>query len=198
MTWSGPDKSVCFEVITSSVLQSVWAIKTLTDQGHVPIRSPSMRMNRPSSLHGRVNIVALLCLCSLKALIAVMLACCKAELRLWYRGVLSGSFPSLLGQKRGGSVYRCRTRLWDHGCVWNEILAYYILCSVHYILHTSFFLIALSHGLIMVVTTLSCYLFSSEMEGWVESFALWDTVFLIITLQLILDFVVGHPCILCL
>ncbi len=100
MTWASPDKSVCFEVISSSVLQSVWAIKTLTDQGHVPIRSPSMRMNRPSSLHGRVNIVALLCLCSLKALIAVMLACCKAELRLWYRGVLSGSFPSLSWGKR--------------------------------------------------------------------------------------------------
>jgi len=71
MAQAGPDKTVCFEVITSCVLQRALAVKTLTDQCHVPICCPSMRMNRLSSLHGRVNIVALLCVCSLKALIAV-------------------------------------------------------------------------------------------------------------------------------
>lgn len=34
----------------------------------------------------------------------VMLACCKAELRLWYRGVLSGSFPSLSWGKREAAL----------------------------------------------------------------------------------------------
>ncbi len=97
-----------------------------------------MRTIRPSSRHGKVDIVALLCLCSLTALIAVMLACCKAELVVprgikWLLSLSPGAKErQLCVSLQGSSLVR-------HPCVWNEVLAYYILCSVHYILHTSFF-----------------------------------------------------------